>query len=300
MRLDLNLLVPLDVLLEERSVTRAAARLNLSQPALSAALARLRRHFRDPLLVRVGNAYELSPLAVTLRRRTAAALDSAERVFSSEAGFDPSTSQRTFTLLMSDYPMAVLGPLIVSAAAERAPGVTLRLERYSTGVPEQGAEGLRAVDGMVMPHGFVFDAPSVDLYTDTWVGLVDARRSSVGATVTLADAARLPWVFTYNSPTAFTPAGRQMQLIGVAPRVQAVVESFLALPFFVAGTDRVALVHGLLAEPLTRDGRLRAVPCAWDPMVLREALFWHPMHTTDPEHVWLRGVLQEAAATLDG
>ncbi len=297
-QLDLNLLVPLDMLLQERSVTRAAARLGLSQPALSAALARLRRHFDDPLLVRVGNAYELSPLAVALRRRTATALDSAERVFTSEAGFDPSTSQRTFTLLMSDYPMAVLGPRVATALREQAPNVTLRLERQSTTNVEEGVEGLRGVDGLVLPHGFVFDAPSVDLFSDTWVCLVDAHDTSVGDSVTLADAARLPWVFVYNGPTAFTAAGRQMQLIGVAPRVEVVVESFLALPFYVVGTDRIALVQRLLAEPLTRDGRLRAVPCAWDVVPVLEALWWHPMHTPDPEHVWMRGVLREAAIAL--
>ncbi|MGI5127955.1 LysR family transcriptional regulator [Pseudonocardia sp. CA-107938] len=299
-QLDLNLLVPLDMLLQERSVTRAATRLGLSQPALSAALARLRRHFDDPLLVRVGNAYELSPLAVALRRRVADALDSAERVFTSEAGFDPSVSQRTFTLLMSDYPMAVLGPLVLAMLRKRAPRTTLRLERHSTANVEGGVEGLRTVDGLVLPHGFVFDAPSVDLYSDSWVCLVDAHDSPVGSAMTLADAARLPWVFTYNGPTAFTAAGRQLQLIGVAPRVEVVVESFLALPFYIAGSDRVGLVQQLLAEPLTRDGRLRAVPCAWDVVPVLEALWWHPMHTPDPEHVWLRGVLTEAAAGITG
>ncbi|MPY80022.1 MAG: LysR family transcriptional regulator, partial [Actinophytocola sp.] len=81
--LDLNLLVSLDHLLRERSVTRAAESMGLSQPALSASLARLRRHFGDPLLTRVGNRYELTPLAVHLRRRTETALAGVERVFAS-------------------------------------------------------------------------------------------------------------------------------------------------------------------------------------------------------------------------
>lgn len=297
-QLDLNLLVPLDALLQERSVTRAAARLGLSQPALSAALRRLRRHFDDPLLVRVGNNYELSPLGVALRHRTADALDVAERVFGSEAGFDPSTSRRTFTLLMSDYPMAVLGPRVVAALREQAPGMTMRLERHNTPDIELGTEGLRRVDGLVLPHGFIFDTPSVDLFSDSWVCLVDTSRSPVGATVTLADAARLPWVFTYNAPTAFTAAGRQMQLIGVAPRVEVVVETFLGLPYYIVGTDRIALVQSLLAPTLTGDGRLRAVPCAWDPVPVLEALWWHPMHTPDPEHAWLRSMVAEAASGL--
>ena len=87
--LDLNLLVSLDALLQQRSVTRAAEQLGLSQPALSASLARLRRHFDDPLLARVGNDYRLTPLAVQLKERTRVALNSAERVFAAQAEFDP-------------------------------------------------------------------------------------------------------------------------------------------------------------------------------------------------------------------
>lgn len=296
--LDLNLLVPLDVLLEERSVTRAATRLGLSQPALSAALARLRRYFDDPLLTRVGNVYELTPLAVQLRRRTRVALGGVERVFASEAVFDPSTSQRTFTVYASDYPMAVLGPRVAAIVEAQAPNVTLRLEHHATHVIESGAEGLRGVDGIVLPHGFLFDMPSADLFTDTWVCLVDRDNDAVGEALTMDDVSALPWVFTYNGPAAFTGAGRQLQLLGVSPRVQLVVESFLALPFYVRGSDRIALVQRRLAEPLTADGRLRVLEPPWDAVPVAEALWWHPAHTHDPEHVWLRRLFTEAGAAM--
>ena len=88
-RLDLNLLVSLDALLTERSVTRAAQRLNLSQPALSASLARLRLHFNDQILSREGNSYQLTPLASRLAEQTGLALDAAQRVFASQAAWDP-------------------------------------------------------------------------------------------------------------------------------------------------------------------------------------------------------------------
>lgn len=294
--LDLNLLVPLDVLLAERSVTRAAARLGLSQPALSASLARLRRHFDDPLLTRVGNTYELTPLAVQLRRRTAVALGDVEKVFASEAVFDPATSRRTFTVLGSDYPMAVVGPEVTRILEETAPGVRLRLEHHTSAHVEAGADGLRGYDAMVLPHGFLSDLPFDDLWTDTWVVLVSHDHPTVDGTLTMADAAELPWVFTFNSPAAFTPAARQLQMIGVEAQVQVVVESFLALPFYLAGTRRLGLVQARLAEPLTRSGELRALPCPWDVVPLVEALWWHPVHTHDPEHVWLRSVFREAGA----
>ncbi|MBN9183250.1 MAG: LysR family transcriptional regulator, partial [Microbacterium sp.] len=86
-RLDLNLLVSLDALLTERSVTRAADRLHLSQPALSASLARLRTHFGDPILARRGNSYELTPFALRLAEHTTVALEAARRVFESQASW---------------------------------------------------------------------------------------------------------------------------------------------------------------------------------------------------------------------
>ncbi|WP_218133605.1 LysR family transcriptional regulator [Lentzea fradiae] len=296
--LDLNLLVPLDVLLEERSVTRAAARLGLSQPALSGALARLRRHFDDPLLTRAGNVYELTPLAVQLRRRTGLALAGVERVFASEPDFTPATSRRTFTVLASDYPMAVLGPRVTELIAEQAPSVTLRLEHHSPAAVESGAETLRGVDGILLPHGVLFDLPSADLFTDSWVVIADRDAETIGESLTMDDAKRLPWVFTYHSASAFTGAGRQLQLLGAAPRVQCVVESFLALPYYVIGTDRIALVQGHLARHLARDERLRVLDCPWDVVPLVEAMWWHPTHTHDAEHVWLRGVFTRAGADL--
>ena len=114
--LDLNLLVSLDALLQQRSVTRAAAQMGLSQPALSASLARLRRHFGDELLTRVGNEYRLTPLAVQLRDLSRLALTGVERVFTAQPDFDPASSTREFSLLVSDYGVAVLGDTIAGAA----------------------------------------------------------------------------------------------------------------------------------------------------------------------------------------
>src|SRR4029453_12375404 len=108
--LDLNLLVSLDALLQERSVSRAATRLGLSQPALSASLSRLRRHFGDDLLARVGNRYELTPLAAQLVDVPSSAMAGVLRVFTSAEQFDARTASREFTVLMSDYATTVLGP----------------------------------------------------------------------------------------------------------------------------------------------------------------------------------------------
>ena len=105
---DLNLLLPLKVLLEEGNVTRAGQRLELSQPAMSGALARLRKHFDDELLVRVGRGFELSPMAERLKPAVEEAVEAAEALLGNQREFDPTSSNRLFTVSMSEYAMTCL------------------------------------------------------------------------------------------------------------------------------------------------------------------------------------------------
>lgn len=296
--LDLNLLVALDALLSEASVTRAAARLRLSQPALSASLAKLRRHFGDELLRRVGNSYELTPLALQLKHRTGFALDAVDRVFASQPVFDPAQGDREFRLLGSDYAMAVVGQAVSRLLAERAPGLRLRMTPHSNAMVDNATEVLRTVDGMLLPHGFLTGLPCTDLYDDTYVCLVASDNSRVGDRITMDDLAALPWVLTYQGPTAYTPAARQLQLLGVEPQAQVVIESFLSLPFHLAGTDRVALVQSRLVPRLVASGDVRALPCPFDAVPLRQAFWWHPINERDAGHRWLRELLAEACAAL--
>ena len=172
--LDLNLLVSLDALLQERSVTRAAARMGLSQPALSASLARLRRHFGDELLTRVGNEYRLTPLAVQLRELARLALTGVERVFDAQPEFDPASSTREFSLLVSDYGVAVLGDTIAELLAEEAPHARLRLTANTPAAVDRAEQILLSTDLLVLPHGFVTDLSHRDLYRDEWVCIVSA------------------------------------------------------------------------------------------------------------------------------
>src|SRR5919202_938307 len=154
-RLDLNLVVALRALLEERNVTRAGRRVGLSQPAMSAALARLRRHFDDELLARVGGGYELTPLGSALLERTAAACDLLERVFSSQSEFDPRTESREFTLLSSDYGAIVFGAELARVLHREAPGIRLGFQQTVPGIEDDAGTALSTVDGLLMPHGII-------------------------------------------------------------------------------------------------------------------------------------------------
>src|SRR6476469_4673095 len=151
--LDLNLLVSLDALLQERSVTKAAARMGLSQPALSASLARLRRHFGDELLTRVGNDYRLTPLAVQLTELVRIALAGAERVFAAQPTFDPASSTREFVVLVSDYVIVTLGDTIAQLLMTEAPHTRLRLTAHSPAIVERAEQALLSADVLVLPHG---------------------------------------------------------------------------------------------------------------------------------------------------
>ena len=297
-RLDLNLLVALDALLSERSVTRAAEKLGLSQPALSASLSRLRIHFDDPILVREGNNYVLSPLAVRLADQTAIALESARRVFASHADWDASDSTREFTIYGSDYSFVTVGHRVSALAAERAPGVRFRFNLHNPQFIEDASHRLRTADGVLIPHGPVEGLPYVDLFSDTWVAVAATDNPDVGDRITMEVAATSPWVFTYQSQQAFTPAGRQLHELGVEPRIDAVVEGFLAMPAFIAGTRRLGLVQSRLASFVVQHPGVRVVEPPFEPTPVRNALWWHPVHDRDPEHLWMRSLFAEAGRAL--
>lgn len=298
-RLDLNLLVPLDALLTERSVTRAAERLHLSQPALSAALARLRTHFNDPILARRGNAYELTPLAQRLAEYTSTALETVRRVFDSQSEWRADNSTREFTLYGSDYAFSTVGAVASRLAAERAPGVRFRFMLHTPPVVEDAANRLRSVDGLLMPHGFLSDLPYEDLWSDRWVIVASASNAKAQLGLTMEDLALAHWVFTYQSLTSFTSATRQLQQLGIETTVDAVVESFLALPRYLVGTNRLGLVQEGLASLTTASGDIVVVEPPFDATPLLNALWWHPSHRNDPEHAWMRALFREAGEVLE-
>ncbi|MGW4428599.1 LysR family transcriptional regulator [Streptomyces tendae] len=285
-RLDLNLVVALRALLEERNVTRAGQRVGLSQPAMSAALSRLRRHFGDDLLARVGGHYELTALGQVLLDRASTAYDLLERLFASQADFDPATESREFKLVASDYAVAVFGTELARVVHQEAPGIRLRFAQTPTTVVDATDSLLSTTDGLLMPHGVISDFPATDLYQDRWVFLVAEDHPSAGDRLTREDLARLPWV-TYQR-TYDAPAVRQLGMLGIEPRVEVSVDSFQIIPLLVSGTRRIALVQARLARLLAPLAAVRAVEPPYEAVPLSEALWWHPVHTHDAAHIWLR------------
>lgn len=293
--LDLNLLVSLDALLGQRSVTRAAQQLGLSQPALSASLAKLRRHFGDELLTRVGNEYRLTPLAEQLQLQARLALQSVHRVFTAQPAFDPASSTREFTLLLSDYGVTVLGDTLAALLSEAAPATRLRLTPHNPDLVDRPEQTLLAADLMLMPRGFVDGLPCADLYRDEWVVVVSGDNDEVGEEVTVEQLRTLPWVAVYHGLTASTPAARYLRMQGIEPRVQVVTETFTTVPALVAGSRRISMLQRRLVELLPLSSGIRVLPSPVDVGSLVEAMYWHPVYQRDPEHTFLRELVAQAA-----
>src|SRR4051812_9374705 len=187
--LDLNLLISLDALLQERSVSRAAARLGLSQPTLSTALARLRRHFGDELLARTGNSYTLTPLAERLLEPTGQALTWSDRVFDTRPEFLPRDAEHEFTLVVSDAQLPIFGRVLADLVRSEAPHVRLRFEHSTARVVDRALDQLRTVDALVLPQGILSDVPSLDLYRDHWACVVSP-----------SPGPRRPWTWVSSRP----------------------------------------------------------------------------------------------------
>lgn len=305
--LDLNLLVALRELVRERSVTRAAQRLGVTQPAASASLSRLRRHFGDELLVRERGEYVLTPLGEQLAGQVEAVCAAAERLFAASWRFDPATSDREFTLVMADYTIMVMGEALSRAVARAAPRARLHIRLVRESLAAEYSDGIRFVDGMVAPpsNGFALpDTRSVELFRDRWVCVLDADNPVLdgGSTLCVRDLAGLPWVAPYyrsgTRGVASVPVMRQLAALDLRPVIAVRVESYLAVPYFVTGTDRVALMQERLATRLAASSSLRVLECPGEAEPIVEALWWHRQFEDDPAHAWLRRLVTETARRL--
>jgi DNA-binding transcriptional LysR family regulator len=297
---DMNLVVALHALLTERNVTRAGQRIGLSQPATSAALARLRRHFGDELLVRKGAGYELTALGAVLLDRADVACDMLERVFGSQSRFDPEREDREFVILTSDYAVSVFGAQLAREISAQAPRATIAFRQLTQPVVDNPVAFLSTVDGMLLPHGIISGLPAVELFRDRWLCAVSEDNPEVGESITLDQLATLPWAAYQRAYAA--PVTRQLSMLGIEPRIQVLVDSFHLLPPLVAGTRRVAMIHELLAAQLGLGpgSGIRLLDCPFDAVPVQEALWWHPVHTHDASHLWLREVAALVGAKITG
>ncbi len=297
---DLNLLVALDALLQEQNVSRAAARVGLSTPAMSHALARLRKQLGDPLLVRAGQRMVMTPRAADLRERVHAIAGDALGVMRPEPVRDIRALERTFRINASDMILCVLGPAFDRLARE-VPGVSFHV------MPPQFAEPTLLRDGTIDLAIGVYDyAPYSDLptdlriqqlFVDPFTCVVRADHPTVARSLTIQQYCELEHV--QIAPRG-QPGGYVDELLaeqGYKRRIARAVPYFIAALVLVAETDYILTVSSELARKLAEPLGLKLVQpprsLFLEPNHLSQ--LWHPRNDRDPAHRWLRETMAEAS-----
>ena len=294
--LDLNLLVAFDVLLETRSTSRTAERLNLSQPAASAALGRLRAFFGDEILVAHGKRMLPTSYAESLRPHVAECLRSAETLIATTATFDPATSQRRFFVTASDYVIAAVLTPLIRRLAEVAPGISLEFSLPDERANADLDEG--RLDLLITPEDFVANGhPTEFLFDDDHV-VVGCAANPLLATPISIDAffAAGHVGVSIARPRQLAYAGERIEAMGRHCRIELLLPSFSLIPWQVIGTDRIAIMHERLA-------RLMAgiLPIAIQRLPvriprIRELAQFHHARAADDGLRWLRHEIRVASA----
>ncbi|MFD9128272.1 LysR family transcriptional regulator [Kitasatospora sp. NPDC059571] len=289
--MDLNLLVALDALLDEGSVSGAAARLHLSEPAMSRTLGRIRRALGDPVLVRAGRGMVPTPHALAIRPEVRAVVERARGLFTAAGQVDLRTVDRTFSVLTHDSFPAAHGPALVARCAAEAPGVRLRF----LGENHLDAPVLR--DGVADLEVGVIDttAPEVHVeavFEDRMLAVVRPGHPLAAGRVTPERFAAGEHLGVSRRGRLAGPIDAALAELGLTRRVVTTVASFPAALFLVRATDLVGLVAAgsrTLADAL-------GLVCLEIPLELPPLPFglaWHPRHDADPAHAWLRGCVRD-------
>ena len=298
-QLDLNLLVALYALLDEKNITQAGKRVHLTQSAMSGALARLRQYFGDDLLVQVGRRMVPTPLGESLIEPVREILMKIRSTVETRPGFDPATSTRRFSLMMSDFCATVLMLDVTQRAEKLAPHVTFEI--LSNNVEEPVGFLDRAdIDVLVMlDHLLSASHPQEVLFEDEFVCIAWSGNDALGETLTLEQYLDLGHV-TCQFNRGRTPMADEwfLQHHGHSRRIEVITTTFNAVPLHVVNTRRICDPSSPACQLLRRAAAIRLLPSpvGFPPVV--EAVQWHQLFDADPGIAWLRQLLRDSAASL--
>lgn len=290
--LDLNLLKTLDALLDERSVTRAATRLSLTQPAVSGMLTRLREAFNDPLFIRAPHGMVPTLRAQALASPVKQLLTDAEALLQ-PAVFEPLNADFTWTIAATDYALkAVIVPFI-AALKPLAPGIRVRIIPESPATLFAQTERGEVDIALLTPHSTPPDLHSRALYQEEYVCLMRADHPQAAAPLTLDLFCELEHVLVSWQGDSFRGVTDDaLATLGRSRRVGLSVSSFLVLPEVLAVSDMIAVVPRRLAK-MASGMKISPPPLAIPGFT--KSMAWHERSHRDPAQQWLRELLHQTA-----
>ncbi len=298
-RFDLNLLTALDALITERNVTRAAERLHVTQPTMSGMLQRLRYQFDDQLLVRNGRAMELTYFGLSLIEPVREALRGVDSLIRAEPSFDARTSTRTFSVMTSDYCTAIFMPRVIARLAVEAPNVRLEIQALNAPV-ERMLSGELDLCISTNHLNLLSKETGEDLlqsrhlFSDEFVCVV-AKHHALTEQASLEDYLQHPHVGVQLAHDIDTIVCLSTRRHRPQYRPACTVAEFSMIPLIVARSPLVGIVQKRLAETAALSLQIRSFVPPFEIPSINETLIWHPRHSEEPSHAWLRQLMFEEA-----
>jgi DNA-binding transcriptional LysR family regulator len=289
--IDLNLLVALDALLTERSVTRAAARVGLRQSTMSSSLGRLRALLGDELLTRVPEGMALTPRAMNLVEPVRSALRQFQGIVLREDAFDPKTVERVFTIALTGSLEVSFGPLLLDLLRREAPGIRLSLRTldYATLLPDIDADQIDMAIGLIKNGQMHHKVRPLCRYG--YLCLFNAELLGIEAPVSLEDYLRFPHVLTSVSGTVHGVVDDALAEIGRHRVLAATTPRFVTVPFLVKSAPVMTTMVDDLAVSFAKLLGLTTSPVPVPVKDFAVSMLWHSSYDRDPAHRWMREVV---------
>ncbi|AGB73531.1 MULTISPECIES: LysR family transcriptional regulator [Rhizobium] len=296
--LDLNLLVALDALMTERNLTAAARSINLSQPAMSAAVGRLRVYFEDELFTMNGRELVLTPRAKGLVSAVREALLHIQLSIISWEPFDPFQSDRRFRIILSDFLTLVFMEKVVKRAAREAPGVSFEFLPLADDYDELLRRG--EVDFIILPDVFMPTGhPRAKLFEERLVCVGCGRNQELSQPLTFDRYMSMGHVAA-KFGNSRRPSIEEWYLLehGFKRRIEVVVQGFSMILPVLSNTNRIATVPLRLAQHFAEVLPLRIMDLPLPLPPFTEAVQWPALQNSDPASLWMRGILLQEASRL--
>lgn len=290
---DLNLLVVFDAIYKEKNLTRAGQRLNLSQPAISHALNRLRSAFDDPLFVRHGYRMEPTPLTEALKENIKKVLELTERTLEDRGTFDPYRSTRTFHIGMQDYPMVVVIPRIVERLSEQAPHINIRTFHLNMEERRTALEDGKLDMVIGVKQDFGGNIFQQYLFKDREVCILKKNHSTIRSELTLEQYLEAEFVGLSVSDIKQARIDRKLKEMGYRRNIRLTVENEVTIPQIVSKSNYIANIAERVAREYVTWLPLKTLPLPIEMEDFEFFQYWHIRHQKDPGHSWLRKTIKE-------